>query len=62
MMGESRSDKISALRARIEHAERERDAWRGNGSRHNHEMACVLVDALKKELAALEWTGSGSRG
>jgi hypothetical protein len=52
MMGEHNSDQAMALRARLEQAEREREAWRGKDSEH-YQMACALVDSLKKQLEEL---------
>lgn len=46
-------DNIQQLRDKLARAESERDAWRGK-SDHHYKMACVLVDALRKQLANAE--------
>lgn len=44
---------IEQLRDRLARAEAERDAWRGK-SEHNYKMACVMAEALRKQLVAAE--------
>jgi hypothetical protein len=44
---------VEQLRDRLARAESERDAWRDK-SEHHYKMACVLVEALRKQLVAAE--------
>lgn len=45
--------RLEKLRSNLYRAERERDAWKGKPSEH-YKMACILVEGLKKQIAALE--------
>jgi hypothetical protein len=46
---------VEQLRERLARAESERDAWRGK-SEHQYKMACTMVEALRKQVAAAEPT------
>lgn len=47
------TQKVEQLRERLARAECERDAWRDK-SEHRYKMACAMVEALRKQLAAAE--------
>jgi hypothetical protein len=48
---------IAALRARIEAAESERDAWRASGMQKRYLEACSRCEALELQLARLREEG-----
>jgi len=51
-MTKSRDEQIQELEAKIQLAERERDAWKGKPTEH-FRMASIMVDSLKKQLDEL---------
>ena len=44
---------LDQLRQQLAKAESERDAWRGKPG-HHYKMACAMVAALRKQIAATE--------
>jgi hypothetical protein len=44
---------VEQMREQLAKAESERDAWRGK-SEHHYKMACAMVEAWRKKIAAAE--------